>query len=76
MLGESLVLVAIGLAIGLPLVLAASRIVGTMLFEVSPSNPITLGVSVVLLIVVGASSAYVPAWRASRVDPLTALRHD
>ncbi|MGH9382816.1 MAG: FtsX-like permease family protein, partial [Vicinamibacterales bacterium] len=75
-LRDSLVLIGIGVAVGVPLVLAASQILGTMLFEVSPSNPITLGVSVLLLLVVGASSGYVPAWRASRVDPITALRHD
>ena len=45
-LRESLILIAIGVAIGLPLVLAASQIVGTMLFEVSASNPLTLAVSV------------------------------
>jgi ABC-type antimicrobial peptide transport system permease subunit len=75
-LRESLMLVAIGVAIGLPLVLAASQIVGTMLFGVSASNPTTLAISVLLLLAVGASSGYLPAWRASRVDPLTALRNE
>lgn len=75
-LGESLMLIAVGLAIGLPLVLALSRSVGTMLFQVSPSNLTTLITSVLLLLVVGAGSGYVPAWRASRMNPLTALRHE
>jgi len=69
-------LIAIGVAIGLPLVLVASRVVGTMLYEVNGSNPLTLAVSVLLLLGVGATAGYLPAWRASRVDPITALRHE
>jgi predicted permease len=75
-LRESLVLIAVGVGIGLPLVLAAAQIVGTMLFDVSPSNPATLAAAILLLLGVGALSGYLPAWRASRVDPLTALRHE
>ena len=73
---ESLTLVAIGLAIGLPVVAAVSRLIGTMLFDVSPNDPATVAGAVAVLLVVGASSGYLPAWRASRVDPLTALRDD
>lgn len=73
---ESLTLVAIGLAIGLPAVAAVSRLIGTMLFEVSPNDPATVAAAMSVLLVVGASSGYLPAWRASRVDPLTALRDD
>ncbi|MEO8681140.1 MAG: ABC transporter permease [Vicinamibacterales bacterium] len=73
---ESLMLTGIGLAIGLPVVLGASRLVGTLLFEVSPNDPATLSVATLLLIAVGAWAGYLPAWRASRVDPLTALRHE
>lgn len=73
---ESLTLVAIGLAIGLPVVAAVSRLIGTMLFEVSPTDPATVAAAMLVLLIVGASSGYLPAWRASRVDPLTALRDD
>jgi len=73
---ESLMLVGVGLLIGVPLVLAASRLIGPMLFDVSPSDPAIVGVAMLVLVGVGAWSGYVPAWRASRVDPLVALRED
>jgi predicted permease len=73
---ESLMLMAAGLAIGIPLVAAISRLIGRLLFDVSPSDPTILGAAVLALLAVGALSSYLPAWRASRVDPLTALRQD
>jgi predicted permease len=73
---ESLLLVAAGLAIGVPLVLIASRLIGSMLFDVSPSDPLTVAGAMAVLVAVGAGSSYLPAWRASRVDPLTALRQE
>jgi predicted permease len=73
---ESLMLVAIGLAIGVPLVLAASRLVAPMLFGVSPNDPSVMVISMAVLLAVGAWSGYLPAWRASRVDPLVALRDE
>ena len=71
---ESLMLVVIGLVIGVPLVLAAARLVGPMLFDVSPNDPVVVATAIGVLIAVGAWSGYLPAWRASRVDPITALR--
>ena len=73
---ESLMLVAIGLGIGVPLVLAASRLIGPMLFDVSPNDPTVVSVAIVVLVAVGALSSYLPALRASRVDPLVALREE
>lgn len=75
-LRESLRLVLGGVAIGLPLVLGLSQTLRTLLYDVSPSSPVTLAVSVGVLLLVGAAAGYLPAWRASRVDPLTALRND
>lgn len=75
-LRESLVLVLAGAAIGVPLVLAMSQAIGALLYDVSARNPFTLAVSVGVLLVVGASAGYLPAWRASRIDPLIALRND
>ena len=71
---ESLMLVIVGLALGLPLVMALARLIGPMLFEVSPNDPVVVSIAAGVLLAVGASSSYLPAWRASRVDPLTALR--
>jgi ABC-type antimicrobial peptide transport system permease subunit len=63
-----------GLAVGLAAALAATRLVETMLFGLTPRDPLTfVGAAAVLLIVAGLSAA-APAWRASRTDPLTALR--
>jgi predicted permease len=73
---ESLMLVAIGLAIGVPLVLAASRLIAPMLFGVSPNDPAVVAIAMIVLLAVGAWSGYLPAWRASRVDPLVALREE
>jgi len=71
---ESLTLMIAGIAIGVPLVAAASRLVGTMLFDVTATDPAIVGGAMLVLLLVGATSSYLPSWRASRVDPLTALR--
>ncbi len=75
-LKESLMLVGVGLAVGLPASWAAGRLVSSQLFGLSPGDPLTLLIAVVLLSVVGALSGYLPARKASRVDPLTALRYE
>ncbi len=73
-LREGLVLGAIGVAIGLVASLAASRVLEALLFEVTPTDPLTFaGVTVALLLIVAAAS-YFPARRATAVDPVEALR--
>jgi len=73
---QGVVLAAIGLAIGAAGSLAATRLLGSMLFEVKPGDPVTLiGVSL-LLMLVALAACYIPAHRASRVNPLVALRHE
>jgi ABC-type antimicrobial peptide transport system permease subunit len=71
---QSLVLVAIGLALGIPAARWGTRLVQSLLFDLSPADPTTLVVSVLILIGVSLIAAYVPARRASRVDPVDALR--
>jgi predicted permease len=72
--GEGLRTVAIGVVFGIGLALAAGRLVAAMLYGVSPADPLTLGLVPGVLLVVAAAAALVPAWKAGRVDPLTALR--
>jgi putative ABC transport system permease protein len=75
-MGESARLAAVGIAIGVAGALALTRLVKSMLFDVSPSDPVVyLGVVLVLgvtALVAGAG----PAWRASRIDPVRALRQE
>jgi predicted permease len=73
---ETLALALIGLAIGIPCALAASRLVGTFLYGVTPNDPTTLTVVALMLSAVAALAGYVPARRAMRVDPMVALRHE
>jgi len=73
---ESFVVVGWGVAAGLPAVLLASRLLSGLLFGVGPADPAALSISVILLVSVAALASLVPAWRASRVDPMVALRCD
>jgi putative ABC transport system permease protein len=71
---EALLTLACGVAVGLVLALAAGRGAGSLLFGLKPYDPLTLGASVVLLVVIGAFAAFLPASRASKLDPSEALR--
>jgi putative ABC transport system permease protein len=75
-LRQGMVLTGIGLAVGLIAAVAATRLVASMLFEVKASDPATyIGVAA-LLGVVSLAASYIPARRAARVDPVSALRQD
>jgi predicted permease len=75
-LKSALQLVVIGVVLGIPAAWAASRWIASMLFRLQPTDPATFAGSAVTLLAVALLAAYVPARRASRVDPMTALRHD
>lgn len=75
-LRESLTLVAFGLGAGLPVVFVSSRLIGGLLFDVPSNDPATIVIAMLLLLLVAAVSSYLPARRASRVEPLLALRQD
>ena len=75
-LRETLLLVGVGVGIGLPCALVATRLIGHMLYGVSPSDPVTLAWVVCALLAVGALAGYLPARQAMRVDPMVALRHE
>jgi predicted permease len=71
---EVLVLVAIGIAIGVPAALLSSRLVNRMLFGLHGNDPFSLLAAVFVLLLIAALAGYLPAQRASRVDPMIALR--
>ena len=73
---ETLVMLLAGLAVGIPIALASSRLLGHLLFGVSFSDPITLVSVTLALLAVAALASWIPARRATRVDPLVALRHE
>ena len=75
-MGQGLWLAAIGLAIGLAGAAAATRLLGQMLLEVKPGDPITYAGVVALLALVAFAATYIPARRATRLDPLAALRQE
>ena len=73
-LSSGLRLVGIGLAVGLPAALWASRVVSGMLYGLSPTDAPTIAAAVVVLVATGVAAGFVPARRASLVEPMAALR--
>ena len=69
-------LVAVGLAISLPVALIGFRLVRSFLFGTEPNDPVTLSVAAAILVGAAILAGYAPARRASRIDPLVALRHE
>jgi ABC-type antimicrobial peptide transport system permease subunit len=68
--------VAIGVIVGVGLALAAGKLVAALLYGVAPYDPAVMLFASATLLVVAALAALAPAWRAARVDPVTALRAD
>ena len=75
-LRESLLLVLIGAAIGVPLVFAASKWISSLLFGLQPADPVALAFAIALMFLIGVLASYIPARRATRVDPMVALRQE
>jgi putative ABC transport system permease protein len=73
---ETLLVTAAGLAVGIPSALAASRLLGHMLVGVSANDPLTFIAVALTLAAVAALASYLPARRATQVDPIIALRHE
>jgi len=71
-----LLLAAVGLAIGVPAALSASRLVKSFLFQTRPNDPGTLALAGVILLSAAMLAGYAPARRASRIDPLASLRRE
>jgi ABC-type antimicrobial peptide transport system permease subunit len=75
-LREGMLQMVVGLAIGLGLALATSRVLATFVFDVQPRDPAVFTTIVGVIIAVGLFASYVPARRATRVDPMEALRYE
>jgi len=73
---EVVLLIAIGVAVGVPAALVLTRVVKSQLYGLEAHDPWTLGLATALLAMVACAAGYVPALRASRVDPMKALRYE
>jgi predicted permease len=75
-LGETLSLVVVGLLVGVATALAATKLIESLLFGVTASDPLTLVMAAILLLTVAGIAGLLPAFRAARVNPIVALRHE
>jgi ABC-type antimicrobial peptide transport system permease subunit len=75
-LGQGLRTIAVGVAVGAAAALALTRVVGAMLYGVPAHDPVTFGGVTLLLVAVTLLACYLPARRATKVDPMVALRSD
>jgi predicted permease len=73
-LGDSLLTVLGGIALGVALSIPALGVTKSLLYDVRPHDPAALAIASLLLLTIGVLAAAIPAWRASRIDPLTAIR--
>jgi putative ABC transport system permease protein len=68
------VLIGLGIAVGLAAALATTRLFGYLLYGVSPRDPLSFGSALVIITIASMAACFLPAWRATRTDPLRALR--
>ena len=73
-IGRAILLAVVGLGLGLSGAWWLTRMISSLLYGVRPSDPLTLGAVSVLIIAVAALASLIPAWRATKMDPLSALR--
>jgi macrolide transport system ATP-binding/permease protein len=73
---DVLLLAIMGLAIGLPVALGASKVIESLLFGVKPGDPWSLASALTILLSAALAAGYLPAWKASKTDPMVAVRHE
>ena len=73
---EASILLAIGLIIGTALAASSARITKSLLYGLEPHDPLTIALAILLLALVSLCASVIPAWRASQLDPVQALREE
>jgi putative ABC transport system permease protein len=76
MMGQGMKLTLIGVAIGFIGAIAVTRLMRSLLFAVTPTDLMTFSIASIVLIVIALLACYIPARRATKVDPLVALRYE
>jgi ABC-type antimicrobial peptide transport system permease subunit len=74
--GSGVRIAAIASVAGIMVAFASVRVIASLLFDTSPADPVVLGVVVLTLMAVAILASLIPAWRATRVDPIVALRNE
>jgi ABC-type antimicrobial peptide transport system permease subunit len=75
-LREALWLVIAGVLLGLLVALMTMKVIASLLFGLEPTDPLTLIMATVVMLAIAAFAGWLPAWRAARIDPVFALRHE
>ena len=73
-MSHALVLTAIGIGVGAVVALASTRLIGNLLYRVNPRDPLAFGSALVAMVLAALAACFLPAWRATRTDPVRALR--
>ena len=73
---ETLWLVVLGVAVGIPIAIVASRFIRSELYGLSPNDPFTILITTLVMLGVASLAGYLPARRATKVDPIVALRYE
>jgi len=73
---QGLVLATVGIALGLAGAMGLNRLIASLLFGVQPTDPVTLTTVIATILLIAAFACWLPAWRASRVNPSVVLRAD
>jgi putative ABC transport system permease protein len=75
-LSRGLLLTTTGMVTGIALALLLTRLLGNLLYQVSPRDPLAFAAAFAVMTLAATAACFLPAWRAAKVDPMTALRHE